>query len=72
MGKYKLTNKAVEGLSRIWDYTFDKWSAGIIHGWLISPDDATNSITAPSTEIISFAATFDQLSWIALESPLKR
>ncbi|MGQ1788066.1 MULTISPECIES: type II toxin-antitoxin system RelE/ParE family toxin [unclassified Saccharicrinis] len=26
MAEYKLTNKAVEDLSRIWDYTFDKWS----------------------------------------------
>ena len=26
MVKYKLTNKAVEDLTRIWDYTFDKWS----------------------------------------------
>ena len=26
MAKYKLTNKAVEDLTRIWDYTFDKWS----------------------------------------------
>ena len=26
MAKYKLTNKAVEDLTKIWDYTFDKWS----------------------------------------------
>ncbi len=26
MAKYKLTNKAVEDLTHIWDYTFDKWS----------------------------------------------
>ena len=26
MTKYKLTNKAVEDLTKIWDYTFDKWS----------------------------------------------
>ncbi len=26
MFKYKLTNKAVEDLTNIWDYTFDKWS----------------------------------------------
>jgi toxin ParE1/3/4 len=26
MGKYKLTNKAVEDLSKIWDYTFEIWS----------------------------------------------
>ena len=26
MAKYNLTNKAVEDLTRIWDYTFDKWS----------------------------------------------
>lgn len=26
MPKYKLTNKAVEDLTNIWDYTFDKWS----------------------------------------------
>ena len=26
MTEYKLTNKAVEDLSRIWDYTFEVWS----------------------------------------------
>lgn len=26
MAKYKLTNKAVEDLSTIWDYTFEVWS----------------------------------------------
>ncbi len=26
MAKYKLTNKAVEDLSGIWDYTLDNWS----------------------------------------------
>ena len=26
MAKYKLTNKAVEDLTKIWNYTFDKWS----------------------------------------------
>ena len=26
MANYNLTNKAVEDLTRIWDYTFDKWS----------------------------------------------
>lgn len=26
MAKYELTNEAVEDLSNIWDYTFDKWS----------------------------------------------
>ncbi len=26
MAKYKLTNKAVEDLTNIWEYTFDKWS----------------------------------------------
>jgi len=26
MAKYKLTNKAVEDLARIWDYTLEKWS----------------------------------------------
>lgn len=26
MAKYHLTNKAVEELNRIWDYTFDNWS----------------------------------------------
>ena len=26
MAKYKLTNKAVEDLSKIWDYTFEVWS----------------------------------------------
>ncbi|MBK5212740.1 MAG: type II toxin-antitoxin system RelE/ParE family toxin [Flavobacteriaceae bacterium] len=28
MPNYKLTNKAVEDLSRIWDYTFEVWSEG--------------------------------------------
>ena len=27
MGKYKLTIKAVEDLSKIWEYTFKEWSA---------------------------------------------
>ena len=26
MAKYKLTKKAVEDLTMIWNYTFDKWS----------------------------------------------
>ena len=26
MAKYKLTNKAVEDLTDIWNYTFEKWS----------------------------------------------
>ena len=26
MAEFKLTNKAVEDLSKIWDYTFDVWS----------------------------------------------
>jgi toxin ParE1/3/4 len=26
MAKYKLTNQAVEDLSKIWDYTFEVWS----------------------------------------------
>jgi toxin ParE1/3/4 len=26
MAKYKLTNKAVEDLSNIWEYTFEVWS----------------------------------------------
>jgi len=26
MAKYKLTNKAVDDLTRIWNYTIDKWS----------------------------------------------
>lgn len=26
MSKYKLTNKAVEDLTNIWNYSFDKWS----------------------------------------------
>lgn len=26
MAEYKLTNKAVEDLSEIWDYTFEVWS----------------------------------------------
>ena len=26
MAKYKLTNKAVDDLTKIWDYTFDNWS----------------------------------------------
>jgi len=26
MAKYKLTNKAVDDLTSIWNYTFDKWS----------------------------------------------
>jgi|SRR5665648_260343 len=26
MARYRLTNKAVEDLTHIWNYTFDKWS----------------------------------------------
>ena len=26
MAKYLITNKAVEDLSKIWEYTFDNWS----------------------------------------------
>lgn len=26
MAKFKLSNKAVDDLSQIWNYTFDKWS----------------------------------------------
>ncbi len=26
MAKYNLTNKAVEDLAKIWDYTFEQWS----------------------------------------------
>ena len=26
MAKFKLTNKAVDDLTKIWNYTFDKWS----------------------------------------------
>jgi len=26
MAKFKLTNKAVDDLTRIWNFTFDKWS----------------------------------------------
>lgn len=26
MAKYSLTNKAVEDLAKIWDYTFEQWS----------------------------------------------
>ena len=26
MAKFKLTNKAVEDLANIWEYTFEKWS----------------------------------------------
>lgn len=39
MAKYKLTNKAVEDLSKIWKYTFEVWSeqqADKYYGGLIS------------------------------------
>lgn len=39
MAEYKLTNKAVEDLAKIWDYTFEKWSenqADIYYEMLIS------------------------------------
>lgn len=26
MAKYKLTNKAIEDLAKIWNYTFEQWS----------------------------------------------
>ena len=38
MAKYKLTNKAVEDLTTIWDYTFEKWSeqqADIYYNFLL-------------------------------------
>lgn len=28
MAAYKLTNKAVDDLNEIWDYTADEWSEG--------------------------------------------
>jgi len=39
MAEYKLTNKAVEDLSKIWEYTFEVWSeqqADKYYGELIS------------------------------------
>ena len=39
MAEYKLTNKAVEDLSKIWDHTFEVWSekqADKYYGGLIS------------------------------------
>jgi toxin ParE1/3/4 len=50
MGKYQLTNLAVQDLSNIWNYTFDNWSESQVdsyHGLLIkvfesianNPDD---------------------------------
>ena len=39
MANYKLTNKAIEDLENIWDYTFQKWSeqqADKYYGLLIS------------------------------------
>jgi toxin ParE1/3/4 len=39
MAEFKLTNKAVEDLSKIWDYTFEVWSekqADKYYGELIS------------------------------------
>ncbi len=47
MAKYRVTNKAVDDLSRIWNYTFDKWSetqADKYYGMLIKNCDevATN------------------------------
>lgn len=29
MAKYVLTNKAVEDLTRIWDYTYEEWSENL-------------------------------------------
>ena len=39
MAKYYLTRKAVQDLSRIWNYTFDKWSeeqADLYYAMLLS------------------------------------
>ena len=39
MGKFKLTNKAVDDLSKIWEYTFEAWSekqADLYYEMLIS------------------------------------
>ena len=51
MGDFKLTNKAVEDLSKIWDYTFEVWSekqADIYYESLIS--DCQKIADNPSLE----------------------
>jgi len=58
MAKFKLTNKAVEDLSKIWDYTFDVWSehqADKYYEILISAcqDIANNPVLGKSYEGIT-------------------
>lgn len=47
MANYKLTNKAVEDLNNIWDYTFEEWSeqqADIYYNLLLkSCEDIANN-----------------------------
>jgi len=38
MAKFKLTNKVVDDITQIWNYTFDKWSESQV------PFQAKNSI----------------------------
>ena len=44
MAEYKLTNKAVEDLSKIWNYTFELWSES-------QADNYFNSLIANCQEI---------------------
>lgn len=58
MANYKLTNKAVDDLSKIWDYTFEVWSenqADKYYEILISTcqDIADNTVLGKSYEGIT-------------------
>lgn len=44
MAKYKLSNKAVEDLNQIWEYTFNKWSEN-------QADNYYNSLLASCQDI---------------------
>ena len=59
MAKYRLTNKAVEDLADIWNYTFDKWSER-------QADDYYNMLIASCQKITTnpqlFGRRYDEIS----------
>jgi toxin ParE1/3/4 len=44
MARYKLTNKAVDDLTRIWNYTFDKWSENQADNYYLMLLDNCNEV----------------------------
>jgi toxin ParE1/3/4 len=45
MSKYHLTNKAVDDLAGIWEYTFDKWSKNQADRYYLILIESFNEIT---------------------------